>query len=181
MQEPRILRAAATLAARLLRQRWLVRAPIWLYRARLGALFGGRLLMLEHVGRVSGRRRHVVLEVVARPAPGHYVVASGFGARAQWFRNVSANPRIRVWIGSRRPRPGAARPLTGQQASAALAAYAADHPHAWRSLRPVFENTLQARIDPENPDLPLVRLDPGGTPRTSTRSHPFRRFRRRTP
>ncbi|WAX59159.1 nitroreductase family deazaflavin-dependent oxidoreductase [Jatrophihabitans cynanchi] len=159
MPDTRSSRAAAAVAARLLRLRWLVRAPIWLYRARLGAVFGARLLMLEHTGRVSGRRRHVVLEIVARPAPGHYVVASGFGARAQWFRNVMANPRVRVWVGSRRPRPGTARLLTGQQASAALAGYAADHPHAWRTLRPVFETTLQARIDPDEPSLPFVRLD----------------------
>ncbi len=70
---------AATLAARALSVRWLVRAPIWLLHARLGFLMGSRLLMLEHIGRRSGRRRHVVLEVVDRPAPGRYVVASGFG------------------------------------------------------------------------------------------------------
>jgi hypothetical protein len=51
------VRAAATGAARLLRVRWLVRAPVWAYRARLGALFGSRLVMLEHTGRTSGRRR----------------------------------------------------------------------------------------------------------------------------
>lgn len=39
-------------AARMLRSRRLMRAPIWLYRARLGGLLGGRLLMLEHIGRV---------------------------------------------------------------------------------------------------------------------------------
>lgn len=51
--------------------RWFVRAPIWLFRARLGFLLGSRLLMLEHLGRKSGGRRHVVLEVVTR-APGSY-------------------------------------------------------------------------------------------------------------
>ncbi|MGH7735078.1 MAG: nitroreductase family deazaflavin-dependent oxidoreductase, partial [Gemmatimonadales bacterium] len=39
--------ALAAWAAGLLRVRWLVRAPIGLYRARLGFLFGSRLLMLE--------------------------------------------------------------------------------------------------------------------------------------
>jgi hypothetical protein len=38
----------AAWAARLLRVRWIVRAPVWLYRARLGFVFGSRLLMLEH-------------------------------------------------------------------------------------------------------------------------------------
>lgn len=45
------------LGVRALRTRWLVRAPIWLYRARLGAVLGSRLLMLEHTGRTSGQRR----------------------------------------------------------------------------------------------------------------------------
>ena len=48
-----------------LRTRWLVRMPVWLYRARLGFLFGNRLLMVEHIGRKSGRRRYVVLEVAS--------------------------------------------------------------------------------------------------------------------
>ena len=69
----------AAWAAGLLRVRWLARAPIGLYRARLGFLLGSRLLMLEHLGRKSGARRYVVLEVVARPRPGTYVVASAFG------------------------------------------------------------------------------------------------------
>lgn len=49
--------ALADLGARILRNRRLVRAPVWLYRARLGALLGSRMLMLEHVGRSSGQSR----------------------------------------------------------------------------------------------------------------------------
>lgn len=42
-----------TLGVRSLRTRWLVRAPIWLCRAGLGAVLGSRSLMLEHTGRTS--------------------------------------------------------------------------------------------------------------------------------
>jgi len=52
--------------------------------------------MLEHVGRKSGCRRYVVLEVVDHAAPGSHVMISGFGTRAQWFRNIQANPQVRV-------------------------------------------------------------------------------------
>ncbi len=79
----------AALASKLLQIRWLVRAPIWLFRARLGFLAGSRLLLLEHVGRKSGARRYVILEVVDRPAPGKYTVASGFGERAQCLWTTS--------------------------------------------------------------------------------------------
>ena len=34
-----------------------MRAPILLYQARLGALFGHRLLMLEHIGETEAARR----------------------------------------------------------------------------------------------------------------------------
>lgn len=150
---------ASAFAGRLLRTRWLVRAPIWVYRGGLGIVFGSRLLMLEHIGRISGARRYVVLEVVAKPVPGSYVVASGFGTRAQWFRNISAHPQVRVWVGRHRARPAVARVLTQEQAAAALAGYAAEHPRAWHNLRPVLESTLEARIDSDTPTLPLVQLD----------------------
>ena len=42
--------APAGWAARLLRTRWIVRAAVWPYWARLGLLFGSRLLMPEHTG-----------------------------------------------------------------------------------------------------------------------------------
>jgi deazaflavin-dependent oxidoreductase (nitroreductase family) len=151
--------ALASFAAVLLRRRSIVRAPIGLYRARLGFLFGSRLMMLEHTGRKSGARRHVILEVVDHPRPATYVVASGFGARAQWFRNVRADPHVRVYIGSRPPMPATARLLTGEQAGAALAAYATRHPRAWPALKTVFEATLGSRIDDSETSLPMVALD----------------------
>lgn len=155
----RITTAVASAGAALLRQRWFARAPIWLYRARLGAVFGSRLLMLEHTGRTTGARRYVTLEVVSRPAPDRYVVVSGFGTRAQWFRNVRANPRVRVYLGSRRPRAAVARILASEESAAALSDYASSHPRAWRTLRPVLETTLGARIDSETTTLPLVALE----------------------
>lgn len=81
-----------TLGARLLQSRRFVRAPIWLYRHRLGRFLGQRLVMIEHVGRRSGEARFVCLEVVERPSRDRIVVVSGFGERAQWFQNLQATP-----------------------------------------------------------------------------------------
>ena len=157
------LSGAPALAARLLRTRWLVRAPVWLYRARLGSMFGSRLLMLEHTGRKTGIRRYVVLEAVDHPDPRTYIVADGFGDRAQWLRNVRASPRVRVYAGSRRPMSAMARPLTSEEAAAALTAYARRHPRAWAALKPVFEATLGARIDGDGTSLPMIALDLAGS------------------
>lgn len=71
--------------------RILARAPIPLYRAGFGFLLGRRLTMLEHRGRISGLPRYVVLEVLERDDDG-LVVVSGYGDRAQWYRNVLAHP-----------------------------------------------------------------------------------------
>jgi len=152
----------------MLRVRLFVRAPIWLYRARLGVIFGHRLLMLEHVGRNTGQRRFVVLEVVDHPAPDRYVVVSGFGTRAQWFRNVEANPQVCVYLASHAPVPATARRLDGAAATAALGRYADAHPRAWAKLRPVLEDTLGTSIDEHGTELPMIALDvvahmqPGG-------------------
>jgi deazaflavin-dependent oxidoreductase (nitroreductase family) len=151
--------AAAAWAARLLRARWIVRAPVWLYRARLGFVFGSRLLMLEHTGRTTGARRFAVLEVVARPRPGIFVIASGFGARAQWFRNVCANPDVRVYVGAHGPAAATARLLSSEETAAALTAYASSHPRQWATLKPVFEATLGARIHDKGTSLPMLAVD----------------------
>ncbi|XAS75211.1 nitroreductase family deazaflavin-dependent oxidoreductase [Dermatophilaceae bacterium Sec6.4] len=146
-------------SAALLRVRWFVRAPIWLYRAKLGFLFGSRLLMLEHVGRTSGLRRYVALEIVDHPAPGRYVVVSGFGEKAQWFRNVRANPQVRVYLGSRPPAVATAHRLDEADSAASLGRYATTHPRSWAKLRPVLERTLDTRIDVNHARLPMLAID----------------------
>lgn len=150
---------AARVGAVVLRARWVVRAPVWLFRCRLGIVFGSRLLMLEHLGRTSGRRRYAVLEVVDHPTPGRYVVVSGFGARAQWFRNVAANPMVRVSVGSHSPAPATAHRLDPEAAARSLGRYAETHPLAWAKLRPVLEETLGTRIDEAGTELPMVAID----------------------
>jgi deazaflavin-dependent oxidoreductase (nitroreductase family) len=151
--------AVAGRAAALLRVRWFVRAPVWAYRARLGFVFGSRLLMLEHTGRKTGGRRHAVLEVVGRIGPGGHVVASGFGERAQWFRNIRAEPRVRVYLGGHRPVAATARVLGHGEAARVLATYASAHPRAWAAFAPVLEHTLQAPLSGDETALPLVVLD----------------------
>lgn len=148
----------ADIGARILRTRRLVRAPIWLYRVRAGALLGSRMLMLEHVGRSSGLRRYVVLEVVDHPAPDRYLVASGFGAKAQWFRNIVANPEVRVWVGSHRPASARAGVLDQPTVDRVLADYAARHPASWGQFRAVLEATLGEPIGDVDIPLPMVEL-----------------------
>lgn len=149
--------------------RWLrfwLRVPIWLFRARLGFLFGKRFLLLTHVGRKSGAKRYTALEVVHRePAAGVYVIASGWGERAQWFRNVMATPRVEVMVGVRRFAADARR-LPVDEAHAILTDYTRRHPKAFRTLskfmvgEPLEPNADGARALAEV--VPLVSVTPAG-------------------
>ena len=94
---------------------WLLRLPSLLYRANVGWLLGGRFVQLTVRGRRSGQPRRVVLEVLGTPAPGELLVASAWGRRAQWFRNVMANPEVQVQMARQRfageVRVGSGKPL----------------------------------------------------------------------
>ncbi|HEX3678525.1 MAG TPA: nitroreductase family deazaflavin-dependent oxidoreductase [Galbitalea sp.] len=147
-------------AGRILRTRWIVRAPIFLYKWRLGGIFGTRLLMLEHTGRKSGLARFAMVEIIDRPASGGLVIVSGFGEKAQWYRNVVANPRVRIYVGSRPPVDATARPLPSDEAAASLQNYAENFPKAWATLRPVLEDTLGTPISAEGTNLPMVLITP---------------------
>jgi deazaflavin-dependent oxidoreductase (nitroreductase family) len=76
-------------------------APVYLYRWKCGWLLGHRFLLLIHIGRRTGLRRHTVLEVMEyrKEAPGA-VVMSAFGRNADWLRNIEATPGSEVVIGS---------------------------------------------------------------------------------
>lgn len=121
-------------------------------------LFGSRILLLEHVGRKSGARRHAVLEVIDHPLPDTYVVASGFGRKAQWFRNIQANPRVRVSAAGQGPRPATARILDQQEADRTLATYRTRHPKAWERMRPALKETPGAAITDADTPLPMVEF-----------------------
>ncbi|MEV4239179.1 nitroreductase family deazaflavin-dependent oxidoreductase [Nocardia sp. NPDC050408] len=145
----------AKVGARALQTRWLARAPIWLYRAGLGFLFGTRMLMLQHIGRTSGERRFVVLEVVDRPAPDEFVIVSGFGTKAQWYRNIQAHPQVRLSTGLRRNIAAIATPMTDDESATALERYVDHHPGAWDKLRETIEHATGRPVA----TLPMVRLN----------------------
>ncbi|RNL87369.1 nitroreductase family deazaflavin-dependent oxidoreductase [Halostreptopolyspora alba] len=115
-------------------RRALYRAPIWIYRLGLGGLLGGRFVLLTHIGRGSGKPRQVVLEVVGRhEESGGYLVASGYGGRSQWFRNIRAEPRVRFQVGWRHY-TGTASPLPTAESGHRLAEYARRRPRTAAAL-----------------------------------------------
>ena len=78
------------------------RAPVYLYRWKCGWLLGYRFLLLTHIGRRTGLRRHTVLEVMQYREQGpEAVVLSAFGRNPDWLRNIEKTPDPEVVIGSR--------------------------------------------------------------------------------
>jgi deazaflavin-dependent oxidoreductase (nitroreductase family) len=81
--------------------RYVLRAPVYLYRWRLGRLLGNRFLLLTHTGRHTGIRHQTVLEVMEYRKEGpEALVMSGFGRDADWLLNIEANPNEEVVLGS---------------------------------------------------------------------------------
>ncbi|MGH3355381.1 MAG: GNAT family N-acetyltransferase [Nocardioidaceae bacterium] len=115
-------------------KRLIFRAPILLYRARLGWLLGHRFVLVQHRGRRSGRPRQVVVEVVTRDrSTGAVTVASGFGTGADWYRNLRADPEAVIWV-SRRRTVVRATPLSAEDGGEAMVEYARRHPLAARVM-----------------------------------------------
>jgi len=110
------------------------RAPIWFYRLGLGGLFGQRMLLLEHIGRKSGQVRQNVLEVVRHDEKSNaYVVASGFGEQADWYKNVTAHPQVTIQVGNNHMTAHAER-LPVEEATDEMLDYNRRHPVALRTL-----------------------------------------------
>jgi deazaflavin-dependent oxidoreductase (nitroreductase family) len=137
------------------------RLPIWLYRWGLGWILGQRFLMLTHTGRKSGLLRQTVLEVV-KPDPENqtYYVASGFGEKSDWYRNVMANPDATIQVGRRR-HPAQAERLSEEDAEEVLMDYAHRHPATLHELA----RFMGYRIDDTEEDyralgrvLPIIAL-----------------------
>ncbi|MFF7980157.1 nitroreductase family deazaflavin-dependent oxidoreductase [Streptomyces sp. NPDC007901] len=151
-------------------RRQAARLPIALFRCGLGRLFGGRLLLLHHTGRVTGLQRRVVLEVVEYdPVAGSWTVASGFGPQAAWYRNLRADPKTLVNVGNR-GYAVTARFLTPGEGAEIMARYAHRRPRtahrlcAFMGFTPDGTDTGYREIGRATP---FVRLEaaPGYHPR----------------
>jgi len=133
--------------------RVLLRLPIWPYRARLGWLFGHRLVYVAHRGRRTGARREVVVEAVRfDPAIPEVTVVAAWGGTPDWYRNLRAAPVLEVRTGRDRWVAPQQRFLDPQQALDVLRSYQRAHPGAFRRLGP----RLGFPADSDDPTWPEV-------------------------
>ncbi|HUH72494.1 MAG TPA: nitroreductase family deazaflavin-dependent oxidoreductase [Mycobacterium sp.] len=142
--------------------RLLFRIPIHVYRLRLGWLFGSRLLLLNHIGRVSGKPRQTILEVAEHDGDS-FVVASGWGPTAAWYRNILHTPDVTIQVGTRTIAVTAI-PLDKEQGAQVFVRYGSRH----RTVaKYVLARVLGFSVDGSDADfravgqrLPFVRFVP---------------------
>jgi deazaflavin-dependent oxidoreductase (nitroreductase family) len=80
-------------------QRLFFRSPAWIYWGPVARLLAWRcILRLTTMGRKTGRPRHVTISFL--PLESRLIVLSAWGGQSQWLRNVLANPRVIVRVGS---------------------------------------------------------------------------------
>jgi deazaflavin-dependent oxidoreductase (nitroreductase family) len=56
----------------------------------------GRIMIIKHVGRKSGKVR--LAPVNYAPVDGEIYCTAGFGSVADWYRNITANPAVELWL-----------------------------------------------------------------------------------
>lgn len=71
-----------------------------LYAIGLGPIVGRLILLLTTTGRRTGRKRVTTLQY--EEVAGAYWLGSSRGTRADWFRNLVADPIVEVQVRSRR-------------------------------------------------------------------------------
>lgn len=128
---------------------WLNRFMLLMWRIGLGPSMsawptvGGRIMVLTHTGRKSGKRRRTPLNYAE--VDGDIYVVAGFGVIADWYRNIRANPNVEIWLPS------------GWWAG--VAEEATDAPQRLDLLREVLRGSgIVAPLFGVAPDLPDSRL-----------------------
>jgi deazaflavin-dependent oxidoreductase (nitroreductase family) len=83
--------------------RILFRIPVYFYRIGLGWMFGKRFVLINHVGRKTGKQHQAVVEVVElEKGTGNVIVVAGYGEQTQWYKNLREQPKTTIQIGNQK-------------------------------------------------------------------------------
>ena len=145
-------------------KRLFFRFPILLYKIGLGSLLGERFLKLMHTGRKSGLERETVLEVVKHDSEtGVYYIASGWGEKSNWFRNILESPHVGVQVKNSKFTAVADR-LSTDDAAGILLDYAVRYPRAFALLA---KSMMGEKLDASGENIrriaehvPIIALEP---------------------
>ena len=151
-------------------RRFVHRLPLLLERAGLPVptgLFTVDWIVLETVGRRSGRPHVVVLDVIARDHdPDRFYVQPANGAASDWVRNVRHEPRVTARVGGRRF-AAVVRDVTGSEGADAMLRFVRAHPRyarvvAWLVGHVRGLHRSDADLRPELRGIPTFAVEPSG-------------------
>jgi deazaflavin-dependent oxidoreductase (nitroreductase family) len=111
--------------------------PVYLHKLGFGGwerMIGAQWMLLTTVGRKSGRTREAMVDVMDYDkAADTYYIEAAYGARADWFRNIQANPCFEAQVG-RRKFHARAETLTNENAGEMIVKFYRKKPAYTRSV-----------------------------------------------
>ena len=117
--------------------KFLFKVPVWLHKMGLGGwerLVGAQWMLITTKGRKTGKLRHTMVDVMDYDkASDTYYIEAAYGARADWYKNIQANPIFEAKVGRIKfnARAGA---LTTEGASEMLVQFYRSKPAYTRSV-----------------------------------------------
>jgi deazaflavin-dependent oxidoreductase (nitroreductase family) len=110
--------------------RWLFGVPLFLQRVGLGGwerILGIRFIKIISKGRRTGRSHPVLVDILEHDLVSNiYYVQSAYGERADWVKNIKANPVFEAQVGWKRFFASAER-IPQSQAAEILFRYVDNH------------------------------------------------------
>ncbi len=135
--------------------------PQFLYVIGLGPIYGRLVLLLTTTGRRSGLPRVTPLQY--EEINGSIYVASARGTKADWYRNIVANPKVNIQVKGRQF-DGEAEPVTDPERIADFLEYRlARHPRMIRfimSREGVSKNPTRVELEKHAEGKAMVVISP---------------------
>ena len=131
-----------------------------LYRIGLGFILP-KQMFLTTFGRKTGKPHRVVVDIVKHDKDINvYFVNAGWGLRSDWFRNLIANPNVRVQV-ARRKFSGRAAVLPLKEAGDILVEFINQHPYYVRLMMRIIG--IEIRLNEEEirslvSEIPIVAI-----------------------
>ena len=87
-------------------QKFFFKIPVWFHKIGFGGwerLIGAQWMLITTVGRKSGKPRDAMVDVMDYDAATDtYYIEAAYGSRADWVKNIEANPRFHAQVGRRK-------------------------------------------------------------------------------
>ena len=86
--------------------RFFFKVPLFMHKIGLGGwerLIGAQWMLLITTGRKTGKRRETLVDVMDYDkVTDTYYIEAAYGAHADWFKNIQANPLFEAQVGRRK-------------------------------------------------------------------------------